>query len=178
MKLLILLLCLALVACTGDDRASNLLPDHRDAPDTIGEPERDSGVWLPDVAGDEDVATLEDVEEDVGFSDTLLPDVDQTDADVEEPAPCVCTSGPCCDGCRFRARDTICGDTILDSIAVCVEDNPKAMQRRHEYLACDGESSQCGPHAAYAYEDIPGECPGREVCGYPDGRRSALCVRP
>jgi hypothetical protein len=84
-----------------------------------------------------------------------------------EPA-CVCSSGPCCDGCQYRPKSHFCGETVRD--AYCSSET--RITRDYWNLFCNADSSECTRWAVHTkYVDSPchegGSCVDGEIatCG-------------
>ncbi len=86
-----------------------------------------------------------------------------------EPA-CVCSTGPCCDGCQFLPKAHFCGETIRSSR--CTDSG----RIEHDYwnLFCSGtEALECTRWAVHTKYVVP-ECAAGLVCSGPAG--DAECV--
>jgi hypothetical protein len=85
-----------------------------------------------------------------------------------QPDECVCSSGPCCDGCGYRPKSHFCGETMRD--AYCSDET--RITRDYWNLFCNGDSTECTRWAVHT-KYVDSECPGSGECV--DGNPS-FCV--
>lgn len=101
-------------------------------------------------------------------------------------APCECTSGPCCDGCHFRPRSTVCDEdqvaetqcvrSTTPNFLVCGS-NVTRVEESVQRQFCSGSSAQCdGP--TYHKADRRVECPdATPICvSNGEGPTAAACA--
>jgi hypothetical protein len=79
-------------------------------------------------------------------------------ATTEQPT-CVCSSGPCCDGCQYRPKSHFCGETIRDSW--CSTDT--RITQDYWNLFCNADSSDCTRWAVHT-KYVDAECPNGGTC--------------
>lgn len=84
-------------------------------------------------------------------------------------APCVCDSGPCCDGCNFRPKSHFCGE--VSRYQRC--SSAKRIEYDYWNLFCNGDSPDCTRWAVHTrYLDT--ECPSASCVE--SSEDSASCV--
>lgn len=91
---------------------------------------------------------------DVDVHDAALDALDSTNADATdtgtdsaadvqpEATACVCSSGPCCDGCRFRNWDHVCGEALYET-RCRVTEGCRAREDGYRASACNGDAAEC-----------------------------------
>lgn len=118
--------------------------------DAVGHPEDDAQMDIvadatesepkADVQATLDAAT-EDHAADPGDSQVDSELESGVDAGTEAMA-CACSSGQCCDGCRFRPWSYVCGEAIYETrcrvTATC-----RALEEGYRAIACNGDAAEC-----------------------------------
>ena len=151
---------------------ADIEPDASSTPDAA----LDADIEIVDASADgaEDAAidapsSASDAETDSGTPDSAAPvdssiPVDAALPPVDSGPACVCTSGPCCDGCNLRGTDHIC-EYRVDWDTACNKDRcgtywTNTRQDRH----CDGKRPDCAGRYVWKY-DSTRNCAAGKWCG-------------
>jgi hypothetical protein len=100
--------------------------------------------------------------------------IDAGDSDAgntPDAAPCECSSGPCCDGCRFRSTATKCGTELTSSVCdyhtagQCSfpPSLPSLIVEDWSDIFCSGASASCDGKRVYS-ETRTRTCPWNTFC--------------
>lgn len=74
-----------------------------------------------------------------------------------DAAPCECSTGPCCDGCRFRTRDHVCGEAVYET-RCRVTDGCRAFEEGYRASACNGDAPQCTRWGSFTFKWVSHGC--------------------
>lgn len=159
---------LFLAACSGPDTTGGThTGEDVDAADTAGglDTYADDATDTADAHRDEDSSSNDTGSTDAA-ADTSTQDTHTTEDSSDAPT-CVCSSGPCCDGCQYKPEGTAC--EVLDTRQYCTafETCGASRVRQEEQKTCDGASPGCsGPAEWVTVETV-------ETCG-----SSSYCTKP
>jgi len=140
-----------------------------------------------DIPPDGDIDGPSDGDEDSIDGDTAdgddetTPDGDESEADqdVEEDSDtetvCVCSSGPCCDGCNYRDSSYVCDDNLdVDyqcAGSACGDD----AQTKTQVMNCSGVSADCNGSKSWGEWTMHENCGSDEKCDS-DNESYASCT--
>ena len=145
--------------------------EHEFSPDgdtNDGDESSDGDTSDGDFPPDGDTDDLPDGDQDVADGDDPTDGDEDPDPDPEEDGDtdttCVCTTGPCCDGCNYRLSSYVCNDEVTTDFkcagSSCGDDAQKMTQVRY----CSGSSAQCNGSTSWGEWTTHENCGSDEKC--------------